>query len=120
MHEPPGSSPCGSRRLGGLRRLLRCAAWDTLETGEGGADVSWQPCEAPELRAGPCDPVEAMLVPRERDLGGFSVRRVLPSQKRRAIGPFVFLDQALVQQHLRNVLAYLDAPTLGQLGPLSK
>lgn len=29
---------------------------------------------------------------RPRDLGGFTVRRVLPSPKRRAIGPFVFLD----------------------------
>jgi redox-sensitive bicupin YhaK (pirin superfamily) len=34
-----------------------------------------------------------VLVPRERDLGGFSVRRALPAQERRAIGPFVFLDQ---------------------------
>jgi redox-sensitive bicupin YhaK (pirin superfamily) len=55
--------------------------------------VSWQPCDAPELRAGPCDPVDGVLVPRERDLGGFSVRRLLPAPERRAIGPFVFLDQ---------------------------
>ena len=55
--------------------------------------MSWQACEEPELRAGPCAPVEAVIVPRERDLGGFSVRRMLPSSQRRAIGPFVFLDQ---------------------------
>ncbi len=30
--------------------------------------------------------------PVSRDLGGFSVRRVLPSAKRRTVGPFVFLD----------------------------
>jgi redox-sensitive bicupin YhaK (pirin superfamily) len=30
---------------------------------------------------------------RPRDLGGFSVRRVLPSLGRRTVGPFVFLDQ---------------------------
>lgn len=30
---------------------------------------------------------------RERDLGGFSVRRVLPAPKRRLVGPFIFFDQ---------------------------
>jgi redox-sensitive bicupin YhaK (pirin superfamily) len=34
-----------------------------------------------------------VLVPRGRDLGGFSVLRLLPARERRAIGPFVFLDQ---------------------------
>lgn len=29
---------------------------------------------------------------RERDLGGFTVRRVLPYAKRRMVGPFIFLD----------------------------
>lgn len=29
---------------------------------------------------------------RERDLGGFSVRRVLPSGQRRMVGPFIFFD----------------------------
>jgi redox-sensitive bicupin YhaK (pirin superfamily) len=39
------------------------------------------------------DPVDVVLEPRERDLGdGFLVRRVLPSGKRRAVGPFVFFD----------------------------
>ena len=34
-----------------------------------------------------------VLEPRERDLGdGFTVRRVLPSGKKRAVGPFVFFD----------------------------
>ena len=42
---------------------------------------------------GPADPVALVLEPRERDLGdGFLVRRVLPSGKRRAVGPFVFFD----------------------------
>ena len=35
---------------------------------------------------------ELMISPRERDLGGFSVRRVLPYAKRRMVGPFVFFD----------------------------
>src|ERR1700745_918506 len=39
-------------------------------------------------------PFEAIIVPRARDLGdGFEVRRVLPSVKRRTVGPFVFFDQ---------------------------
>jgi len=32
-------------------------------------------------------------VPRPRDIGGFEVRRVLPSDERRSVGPFVFFDQ---------------------------
>jgi len=38
--------------------------------------------------------IEATLVPATRELGdGFKVRRALPSLERRAIGPFVFLDE---------------------------
>src|SRR5688572_1410141 len=38
--------------------------------------------------------IEAQVVPSTRDLGeGFKVRRVLPSLKRRMVGPFVFLDE---------------------------
>jgi redox-sensitive bicupin YhaK (pirin superfamily) len=36
--------------------------------------------------------LEPVIVPRSRDLGGFSVRRVLPYLHRRHLGPFVFLD----------------------------
>ena len=32
------------------------------------------------------------ISPHERDLGGFSVRRLLPSAARRMVGPFVFFD----------------------------
>jgi redox-sensitive bicupin YhaK (pirin superfamily) len=38
------------------------------------------------------DPVELTIEPRERDIGGFSVRRLLPFAKRRNVGPFVFFD----------------------------
>lgn len=39
------------------------------------------------------DPIELLIQGRAHDLGGgFSVRRVLPSIKRRMIGPFIFLD----------------------------
>src|SRR4051794_14994633 len=38
--------------------------------------------------------IDTVIVPRVRDLGdGFQVRRALPAAERRAVGPFVFLDQ---------------------------
>ena len=37
--------------------------------------------------------IELLIESRERDLGGFSVRRVLPHMRRRLIGPFIFIDQ---------------------------
>jgi len=38
--------------------------------------------------------VETVVVPRTRDLGGgFEVRRILPSQARQMVGPFIFFDQ---------------------------
>lgn len=39
------------------------------------------------------NPVETVVIPRSRDIGGFEVRRALPSSRRRMVGPFVFLDQ---------------------------
>lgn len=40
-----------------------------------------------------CDPVDLVITPRTKDLGGFDVRRVLPAVARRSVGPFVFFDQ---------------------------
>ena len=39
------------------------------------------------------DAVETVIVPRSRDLGGFEVRRALPSSQRQMVGPFIFFDQ---------------------------
>src|SRR6185312_14476282 len=39
------------------------------------------------------DALELVIVPRVRDLGGFSVRRALPHGKRQMVGPFIFFDQ---------------------------
>ena len=39
------------------------------------------------------DAIEAIIAPRPRDLGGFTVARVLPAAERRMVGPFVFLDE---------------------------
>jgi redox-sensitive bicupin YhaK (pirin superfamily) len=36
--------------------------------------------------------VELLIDARPRDVGGLSVRRVLPSMKRRLVGPFIFFD----------------------------
>jgi redox-sensitive bicupin YhaK (pirin superfamily) len=37
--------------------------------------------------------VEKVFIPQQRDVGGFDVRRLLPSAECRAVGPFVFFDQ---------------------------
>jgi hypothetical protein len=37
--------------------------------------------------------IEQVVVPRSSDLGGFEVRRALPSTQRRMVGPFIFLDE---------------------------
>lgn len=36
--------------------------------------------------------IETIIRPRERDLGGFSVHRVLPGGPRQMVGPFIFFD----------------------------
>lgn len=41
----------------------------------------------------PGGPIENIIVPRLRDIGDFSVMRVLPAAERRMVGPFIFLDQ---------------------------
>jgi len=56
--------------------------------------MSWQPSDDPvpgdKLS---CDAIEQVIVPRARDLGGFSVRRALPAAQRQMVGPFIFFDQ---------------------------
>ena len=39
------------------------------------------------------DAIEMVIVPRARDLGGFEVRRALPSARKQMVGPFIFFDQ---------------------------
>ena len=36
--------------------------------------------------------VETIVIPQAKDIGGFGVRRALPSARKRMVGPFVFLD----------------------------
>jgi redox-sensitive bicupin YhaK (pirin superfamily) len=55
--------------------------------------MSWQPSVDPGVAAPSCPGLELVIVPRSRDLGGFTVRRALPAAERRMVGPFVFFDQ---------------------------
>lgn len=45
-------------------------------------------CDSAQCESG----VELLLIPRKKDLGGFSVRRVLPTARRKMVGPWVFFD----------------------------
>lgn len=47
-----------------------------------------QPCQYDDGDAS----IELVIEPREKELGGFSVRRVLPSARRRMVGPWIFFD----------------------------
>ena len=40
----------------------------------------------------PCSSIEQLIEPKEKDLGGFSVRRLFPTVGRKAVGPWVFFD----------------------------
>jgi redox-sensitive bicupin YhaK (pirin superfamily) len=56
--------------------------------------MSWLPTEDPvpgDRQS--CNALELVIVPRVRDLGGFNVRRALPSAQRQMVGPFIFWDQ---------------------------
>ena len=77
------------------------------------------------------DLLETLVVARTGDIGGFAVRRALPSVKRRMVGPFVFLDQMgpaefiighgldvkVVQTRLRHASAMTTLNTYGHLWP---
>ena len=56
--------------------------------------MSWNPAFDPSIPLGDAvDAIETVIVPRARDLGGFEVRRALPSAARQMVGPFIFFDQ---------------------------
>jgi hypothetical protein len=56
--------------------------------------MSWLPSNDPKPGdARTCDALEQVIVPRARDLGGFEVRRALPSVGKQMVGPFIFFDQ---------------------------
>jgi len=49
-----------------------------------------QRCDAIEA---PCSAIQTILSPRITDLGGFSVRRLLPTAKQKMVGPWIFFDE---------------------------
>ena len=40
-----------------------------------------------------CNAIETLIVPNAKDIGGFEVRRALPSRQRKLVGPFIFFDR---------------------------
>lgn len=55
--------------------------------------MSWNPELDIDFPTGDqVDHVETLIVPTAQDLGGFEVKRALPSAKRKMVGPFVFFD----------------------------
>lgn len=55
--------------------------------------MSWLPDKDPLCDVLNGDVIDTIIVPRARDLGGFEVRRALPSARRQMVGPFIFFDQ---------------------------
>jgi redox-sensitive bicupin YhaK (pirin superfamily) len=55
--------------------------------------MSWMPVQDPACTGrGDTALIDLVIEPRSRDLGGFTVGRVLPSPRRRLVGPFAFFD----------------------------
>ena len=46
--------------------------------------MSWNPTQNPECPASDTNSVETLIIPRAHDLGGFEVRRALPTPRARA------------------------------------
>ena len=56
--------------------------------------MSWNPAlDAHSPNGTDASAIEAVIIPRAHDLGGFEVRRALPAPKRQMVGPFIFFDQ---------------------------
>ncbi|RMJ06356.1 Quercetin 2,3-dioxygenase [Marinobacter litoralis] len=51
-------------------------------------EVFDQECQRPDG----CQNIDLLIETRQKDLGGFRVRRVLPTIKRRMVGPWIFFD----------------------------
>src|SRR5260370_12964136 len=50
------------------------------------------PANDPECLDTPSDSIELLIESQPTDVGGFTVRRALPSMRRRLVGPFIFFD----------------------------
>lgn len=45
-----------------------------------------------ECRENECKVLSMLITPKEKDLGGFNVRRLIPAIKKRMVGPWIFFD----------------------------
>lgn len=57
--------------------------------------------------------LDTIIIPRSRDLGGFEVQRVLPTAKRRMVGPFIFFDQMGPVEFLNGGIDVRPHPHIG-------
>src|SRR5690606_39183608 len=55
--------------------------------------MSYLPAVEPQCRGDEAPAVDLVIEARPRDIGGFSVRRLLPASARRLVGPFIFFDE---------------------------
>lgn len=55
--------------------------------------MSWKPCPDASGTSAVTEAVEMVIVPRQSDIGGLKVARVLPFRRKRMVGPFIFMDQ---------------------------
>lgn len=51
-----------------------------------------QPNDQHRIAPAGCDAIALIIAPSDKDLGGFSVRRCLPTAARKSVGPWVFFD----------------------------
>ena len=54
--------------------------------------MSVREAETPQCSNATCPTIKQIIEPKEKDLGGFSVRRVLPANEYKRVGPFIFFD----------------------------
>lgn len=56
------------------------------------SNLSKQVEHACQFESSPCDAVELVIKPHDKDLGGFCVRRLLPNALLKSVGPWIFFD----------------------------
>ena len=92
----PGALPAQTHRLSLAERTATGHA--LRKQVARGAHAGWVP------PSGRRDPIELLIQGRAHELGpGFPVRRVLPSAKRRTVGPFIFFDHFGPMTHPQQV-----------------
>lgn len=55
--------------------------------------MSWQENNDAACENNSCSGIKTVIRPKAKDIGGFEVRRALPSIEARTVGPFIFFDQ---------------------------